>query len=233
MSFAVAILAGGLATRLQPVTEKIPKSLIDVAGRPFVVRQIELLRKNGLERVVLCVGHLGQEIERLLGDGRQLGVEIEYSFDGPALRGTGGALENALPLLGDSFFVLYGDSYLQVDYQAIAAAFVRSGKLGLMAVFRNRGQWDRSNVVYREGKMVSYDKRNPAPDADYIDYGVGLLKREALISIPRDKPKDLSDVYRDLLTRGELAGFEVFQRFYEIGSTAGLEETRAYFSSRV
>ncbi|HMG21378.1 MAG TPA: sugar phosphate nucleotidyltransferase, partial [Kofleriaceae bacterium] len=152
MTLPVAILAGGLATRLGPITRAVPKALLDVAGKPFVVHQLALLRAAGIRRVVLCVAHLADQIEAVLGDGRDHGVEIAYSSDGDQLLGTGGALRRALPLLGDRFLVLYGDSYLTCDYAAIARAFVASGKLGLMTVFENHGQYDASNVRFRGGQ---------------------------------------------------------------------------------
>ena len=232
MSLPVAILAGGLGTRLRPLTQILPKSLIEVAGRPFIVHQIELLRRNKITRIVLCVGYLGEMIQKALGDGRTLHVHIDYVFDGSMLLGTGGALKKALPILGDNFFVLYGDSYLDMDYQAARLAYERSRKLGLMTVFRNAGRWDRSNVLFMDGRIVRYDKHNPAPDMQYIDYGLGLLCREAVANISDGLSYDLADVYQNLIARGELAGFEVAQRFYEIGSFAGLEETRSYLSSR-
>lgn len=232
MNLPVAILAGGLATRLGPLTESLPKSLLDVAGKPFAVRQIELLSQHGLSEIVLCLGHLGQQVEAALGSGSDLNVQLEYVFDGERQLGTGGALRKALPFLGDAFLVLYGDSYLVCDYQAIIRRFQESGKEGLMTVFRNDGQWDRSNVVFREGKIVCYDKELNSPGMQYIDYGLGLFKSEALSRYPADTRFDLVTVYQNLLARDELAGYEVESRFYEIGSVAGLQEMRDYFSKR-
>ncbi len=229
MSLPVAILAGGLATRLRPLTEEIPKALVDVDGQPFVVRQLELLRQHRLTRVVLCVGHLGEMVQETLDDGHRWGMEVSYSFDGPVLLGTGGALRQALPLLGEAFFVLYGDSYLQCNYTAVEQAFLVSGKPGLMTVFRNAGQWDRSNIIFRNGRIECYNKRHPIPEMEYIDYGVGVLWARAFDAYPLDFPLDLATVYQALLARDQLAAFEVNQRFYEIGSLAGLEETRRYF----
>jgi NDP-sugar pyrophosphorylase family protein len=228
MSLPVAILAGGLATRLRPVTSTLPKSLVDVAGRPFAVEQLELLRQNGLADVVFCLGHLGEQVEAALGDGRAWGVRLRYVYDGAQLLGTGGALVRALPLLGESFFVLYGDSYLNCDYAAVAAAFRASGRLGLMTVFRNAGQWDASNVHYDQGRIYRYDKRRPTPEMQHIDYGLGLLTAEALRRYPLGQALDLGTVYQDLLAADQLAAFEIQQRFYEIGSPAGLAETRRY-----
>lgn len=225
----IAILAGGLATRLHPITQQIPKALVEVAGQPFIVHQLELLKRNGLSRVVLCVGYLGEMIEATLGDGKRWGMELHYVFDGDTLLGTGGALRNALPWLGDQFLVMYGDSYLDCDYQSIVKAFLSSNKLGLMTVFRNANQWDRSNIVFRAGQILVYDKQQQTADMQYIDYGIGALQAKSLTSYPENKVLDLAKIYQDLLLQNELAGYEVTQRFYEIGSPAGLDETRRYF----
>lgn len=232
MSLPVAILAGGLATRLRPITETIPKILVDVAGRPFGEHQIALLRAHGITRVVLCVGYLGEMVQAALGDGSRWQIELLYSFDGDKLLGTGGALRRALPLLGEAFFVIYGDSYLECPYEAIEKAFYASGKQGLMTVFRNENRWDRSNVIFRTGTIVRYDKKQQTPDMQYIDYGLGVLRTQALESYADDQPFDLSSVYQDLIQQGQLAGFEVPERFYEIGSHEGLEETRQYLSRK-
>jgi NDP-sugar pyrophosphorylase family protein len=220
----VAILAGGLATRLKPITETLPKLLVDVAGEPFFTHQIRLLKQSGLRRLVLCVGYLGEKIVERYGDGARWEVAIEYSFDGPRLLGTGGALVKALPLLGDAFYVLYGDSYLPIDYLAVGRAFLESGKLGMMTVFENSERFDSSNVWFEGGAIRAYDKRNKLPAMRHIDYGLGLFRRQAFDGLARDVAVDLSDVQRALLGRGELAGYEVKERFYEVGSHAGLRE---------
>lgn len=222
----VAILAGGLATRLGAITQTIPKALLEVAGKPFIVHQLALLQRAGIRRVVLCVAHLADQIEAVLGDGHAFGLDVAYSNDGGQLLGTGGALRQALPLLGDRFLVLYGDSYLRIDYAAIARAFVDSGKLGLMTVFRNDGRYDSSNVALRDGQIARYDKTPGLAGMTHIDYGLGALRAEALAGYPAAAKLDLAVVYQDLLARGQLASYEVFERFYEIGSTAGLEDTR-------
>ena len=220
----VAILAGGLATRLRPITEKVPKLLIEVAGEPFFSHQIRLLRGAGLTRLVLCVGYLGEKVVEQYGDGSRFGVRIDYSFDGPRLLGTGGALIRALPLLGGAFYTLYGDSYLPVDYRAVGDFFLGSGKLGLMTVFENREQYDASNAWFEDGEIRRYDKKDKVPQMRHIDYGLGLFKTAAFDGFPRDAVVDLADVQKALLARGELAGYEMTQRFYEIGSPAGLQE---------
>lgn len=223
----VAILAGGLATRLRPITEKIPKALMSVAGEPFLTHQLRLLQRAGIRKVVLCVGYRGEMIEEQFGNGAPFGMDLCYSYDGPDLLGTGGALKKARPLLGPRFLVLYGDSYLPVDYAAPARAFVASGKEGLMTVFRNEGRWDRSNVSFEDGAIRSYSKKERTPEMQHIDYGLGILTARASEPWPDGKAFDLADVYGDLISRNELAGFEIEQRFYEIGSPEGLAELDA------
>jgi NDP-sugar pyrophosphorylase family protein len=220
----VAILAGGLATRLRPLTEKIPKLLIEVAGEPFFSHQIRLLKKAGLTRLVLCVGYLGEKIVELYGDGSAWGVQIEYCFDGDRLLGTGGALIHALPKLGQAFFVLYGDSYLPIDYRAVGDYFLESRRLGLMTVFENQGRYDTSNVWFESGEIKMYDKKNKIPPMRHIDYGLGLFRPAAFDGLPRDAVVDLADVQRALVVRKQLAGYEIKERFHEIGSPAGLAE---------
>jgi NDP-sugar pyrophosphorylase family protein len=224
----IAILAGGVASRLQPLSETVPKSLIEVGGKPFIVHQLNLLRRYGAERVVLCVAHLGGKIEEFIGDGGKFGLQVAYSFDGAKLAGTGGALRRALPLLGDAFFVLYGDSYLDVALAPIELAFRRHGLPALMTVFRNDGRWDTSNVVFDGTRIVCHDKRARLSDMRYIDYGLGILTVEALDAVRVEEPFDLSEVYTALAARGRLAGYEVFKRFYEIGTPSGLAETDQY-----
>jgi NDP-sugar pyrophosphorylase family protein len=223
----IAILAGGLATRLGPLTQKIPKSLIPIASEPFLAHQLRLLQKNGIQHVILCVGHLGEMIEQAIGDGAAFGLTIEYSYDGPTLLGTAGAIRTALPKLGESFFVVYGDSYLPCDYPAIAQEFARSKKQGLMTVFRNEGQWDTSNVEFEHNQILAYSKTNRTPRMHYIDYGLGAFHAGAFT---RSQATDLADVYSDLLQTGDLATAEVHQRFYEIGSLAGIKEMETFLT---
>lgn len=226
----VAILAGGLATRLRPLTETVPKALVEIRGEPFLAHQLRLLSLNGMDRAVLCVGHLGDRIREFAGDGRRFGLRLEYSFDGPRLLGTAGALKKALPLLGESFLVVYGDSYLPCDYAAVENAFRQSGTAGLMTVYRNEGWWDRSNIEFSEGRIRAYDKANRTPAMNYIDYGLGVLHSQAFDTIPDGAPADLVAVYQDLLRRGELAAYEVVTRFYEIGSPEGIRELEEFLS---
>jgi len=232
LNVPVVILAGGMATRLRPVTEKIPKVLVPVAGRPFLAHQLELLRGQGINRAVLCVGHLGEMVERQFGDGRAYGVGLEYAHDGPRLLGTGGAIKQALPKLGEKFFVLYGDSYLPTEFHPVVMAFERAGRLGLMTVFKNDGQYDTSNVVFANGEIQVYDKKIRRPEMRYIDYGLSLFHASAFEGCEMGEKFDLADLMQRLVSQGQLTGFEVTQRFYEIGSHAGLAELEALLAAR-
>jgi NDP-sugar pyrophosphorylase family protein len=225
----VAILAGGLATRLRPVTETIPKALIDINGEPFIAHQLRLLHAAGIERVVLCVGYLGEMIEDCVGDGRQFGVHVSYSPDGPNLRGTAGAVKNALPLLGERFLVLYGDSYLPCDYRAVEQAFLKSGQPGLMTVFRNRNQWEKSNVELAHGRIVAYDKWTRTDAMEHVDYGLSAF-HASVFSAEGERPTDLTAVFQELIARQALAGFEVRERFYEVGSWEGIQALHQYLA---
>lgn len=225
----LAILAGGLATRLRPLTETIPKSLVDVAGEPFIARQLRLFQAAGAHRVVILAGYLGEMIEAVVGDGSAYGLAVEYVYDGKRLLGTAGALRRALPRLGDEFLVVYGDSYLPCDYAAALTAFRAGGKPALMTVFHNEGLFDTSNVEYAAGRILAYDKKHRTDRMRHIDYGLGIFKAEAFAGLAEGVPVDLADLYGDLLARDALAGHEVFERFYEVGSFPGLRELQRYF----
>jgi NDP-sugar pyrophosphorylase family protein len=229
---SIAILAGGLATRLGSIAASTPKILLDVVGRPFAERQLALIREHGLRHVVYCVGHLGAQVETALGDGSSWGMRFDYVHDGESRLGTGGALVKALPLLSDEFLVLYGDSYLDCDYGAVASALRDSPCLGLMTVFCNEDRFDRSNVQFEHGLVLRYDKKHSDGQMRHIDYGLGGLKKGAFARREPGAVFDLADLYQELLERDELAGLEVFTRFYEIGSPQGLAETRALLVAR-
>jgi NDP-sugar pyrophosphorylase family protein len=220
----IAILAGGLATRLRSITEKIPKSLVIVACEPFLAHQLRLLHSAGFRRVIICAGYLGEMIEAEFTDGARFDMQIAYSFDGSRLLGTGGALKQALSLLGERFFVLYGDSYLPIDYRGVAHAFLDGGKPALMTVFKNDGRWDASNVWFEEGEIRLYDKTSCMERMRHIDYGLGIFNSEVLNEWQAAEAFDLADVYKQLVAKKQLAGYEVSQRFYEIGSPAGLAD---------
>jgi len=224
-----AILAGGLGTRLYPLTERVPKALIEINGEPFLAHQLRLLRARGIERVVLLIGQHGERIREYAGDGERFGLAIDYSCDGPELLGTAGAVRRALPLLGDAFFVLYGDSYLPCSYGEVAEAFRAAGQPGLMTVYRNEGRWDASNVEFVAGRIVAYDKKNRTERMQHIDYGLGVFSPAAFEDAAQ---ADLAEVYRDLLRRDQMAAFEVQERFYEVGSFDGIAELSHHLSSK-
>jgi NDP-sugar pyrophosphorylase family protein len=218
----VCVLAGGIGSRLGEHVREVPKPLVEVAGEPFLFHQLRLLRSHGAERIVLCVAYLGERIVDAIGDGRAFGLEVSYSFDGPERIGTAGAIRRALPSLGPEFLVLYGDTYLRIDYQAVAAAHAASGLPALMTVLRNDGQWDTSNADF-DGQLVRYDKFAPQPGWAWIDYGLGVLTPAALAAEP--DAADLAAVYATLSREGRLAGYAATERFYEIGTPAALAET--------
>lgn len=221
----LALLTGGLAIRLRPYTQKVPKAMIAVAGEPFIAHQLRLIRRERVSRVVLCLGYLGEQIEAFVKDGSQFGIAVDYCYDGPNLLGTGGALRKALPHLGAEFLVMYGDSWLDTAFAPIVAAFRNSGKPALMTVFRNEGRWDVSNVWYENGVIRRYDKVERVPQMQHIDWGLGIVKADLLAQRSADTVFDLAEIYADLARRGQLAGYQVRTRFYEIGSPEGLRET--------
>jgi len=225
LDIRAVILAGGLGTRLGDIGWGKPKALVEVGGRPFLAWQLELLKRRGLRRFLICAGHLGSAISERFGSGEGLGAEIAYSFEADGrLLGTGGALRRAVAGLEEDVLVVYGDSYLDFDYAGFLGEFRRRDCEALMAIYRNRGRYDRSNVRLEPGGEIRYDKKNPDPGMEHIDYGASLLKRAVIESIPPDVPYDLADLYSRLGREGKLFGFEVRKRFYEVGSPAGLRE---------
>jgi MurNAc alpha-1-phosphate uridylyltransferase len=225
----VCILAGGLGARLGEHVRDTPKPLIEVAGEPFLCHQLRQLAAHGAEEIVLCVGYLGELIERRIGAER-FGLRIAYSFDSPELDGTLGAIRRARGLLGERFLVLYGDTYLRIDYAAAVAAWRASGLPALMSVLRNDGRWDVSNALYADGRVLAYDKLAPRAEMRWIDYGLGGLEQAALDRVPPDT-RELSDLYRQLAGERLLCGFEVSARFFEIGTPGALAETDAHLLS--
>lgn len=228
--FPVVILAGGLATRLHPLTTTIPKSLVEIHGEPFITHQLRLLQQNGIKKIVMCIGHLGEQIIEKIGDGTSLGLNISYVKDGSQLLGTAGAIKQALSHLPDHFFVLYGDSYLSCHYSAIQKAFLKSRKQALMTVFKNQDQWDHSNVEFKYGQILQYDKKNRTSRMHHIDYGLGIFSKQVFSFIPDKMEYDLSLIYQTLVVQQELAAFEVTERFYEVGSFTGITELEAHLA---
>lgn len=218
----IAILAGGLATRLRPLSHEQPKSIVQILGKPFLQYQLDFLKRNGIKDIVLCIGHLGEQIENYFEDGRKFGVSIKYSRE-DKLIGTAGALKNAKDLLEDVFFTLYGDSYLFLDLKAALSFFESKNKPALMSVYKNRDRYAKSNTVI-EGELVrKYSKDERAADMVYIEYGVNIFKKETLEMIPEGH-FPLEQLFPQLIARRELLAYEVRERFYDIGSHQGFEE---------
>ena len=202
----LALLAGGLATRLGDLTKQVPKAMVEVAGEPFIAHQLQLLRRERVPRVVICAAYLAEQIQAYVGDGSRFGLSVTYKLDGPKLLGTGGALRSALPELGDEFLVMYGDSWLDTSYAPVVEAFRDRGQPALMTVFRNEAQWDMSNVWFESGRIRLYDKRERLPQMQHIDWGLSIIRSEALAARPMAEPFDLADFYSELSRAGRLAG---------------------------
>ena len=228
---AAAILVGGQATRLHPVTRTIPKAMLQVAGKPFIAHQLDLLKKKGVTEVIICSGYLSDQIEDFIGDGKHFGLSIGFSVDGEKLLGTGGAIKKALPLLNDVFFVMYGDTYLTIDFRSVSDFFLSQNKEGLMTVLHNKDRWGRSNTVLKNGQITKYDKKEKTTDMEYIDYGLTVLRKSAFDEIGDEQVFDLAKIYQSLIREEQMIGYEVKNRFYEIGSAEGLAETEEYLLS--
>jgi NDP-sugar pyrophosphorylase family protein len=226
----IAVLAGGLGTRMRPLTEQLPKALLKVAGEPFVARQLRLFAREGITDVKLLVGYCSEQIELFVGDGSRFGVKVDYILDGPTLLGTGGAVRRAIDRLGPEFLVTYCDSWLDAPYAPVVEAFHASGGLALMCLFRNENRWDASNVEFEDGVIRCYSKTVRLPEMHHIDWGLGMLRASAVATRPLGEPWDLAELYEELSTSGRLAGYEMTRRFYEIGSFEGLAETNRLLS---
>lgn len=225
----VLILAGGLATRLKPHTEKIPKSLVQVCGKPFIYHQLDLMLTQGVKRVIMSVGHYGEMIEKELGRRYKGQIEIDYAFDGEVLLGTGGAIQNSLDKIKENYFIItYGDSYLLEPMSNIISAFNHREYDAILTVYKNKNHWDKSNCIYESGRVVLYDKENPTPDMHYIDYGMSIFSKKTFESKIINKPYDLATIMNGLSKTKRLAGYEAKSRFYEMGSHNGLAELDAY-----
>jgi MurNAc alpha-1-phosphate uridylyltransferase len=228
----IAILAGGLATRLGDISKNTPKSLIKIQKKAFIDWQLELLIDQGYEEFVICISHFAEKIRFHIEDGQKYGASIKFSVDGPVPAGTGGALRKALPLLGDDFAVIYGDSYLPIDYSAVEKNYGELNCDALMTVFKNDNAHDKSNVNYSNSKILEYDKLNPNSSMLYIDYGLTYLNSAVFNSLIEPEPLDLSLLYSNLSKSGSLCGFEVYNRFYEIGSPSGLKDFSEYLERK-
>lgn len=231
MTIPVAIITGGLGTRLEDKTLNKAKALIDVAGKPFIARQLKYISDQGLEQVVLCTAHLGKQIKDFVGNGSKFNLDISYSDDGSTLLGTGGSIKKALKYLGKNFFILYGDSFLPINFLEVEKAYFNQKKPALMTVLKNDGRWDKSNVDFRNNS-VEYNKKKPSKNMKYIDYGLNIVDSAIFNDFPYNKTFDLSDVFEDLSSRNMLAGLEIYARFYEIGSINGLNDTINFFKQK-
>ncbi len=223
----IAIIAGGMGTRLGELARDRPKSLVQVCGKPFLQYQLESAKRQGIADIVLCLGHLARPIMAVFGDGHQLGVNIQYSVEEKPL-GTAGALKHAAHLLKDPFITLYGDSYLTLDYSAALAYFLSRDRPALMTVYRNENRYDRSNVTVAGDMVIEYLKSGRSSGAPYIDYGVSILRKEVLDAIPANTLYSLTDIFSELAGKRQLLAYEVNDRFYEIGSLQGLKDFEAY-----
>jgi NDP-sugar pyrophosphorylase family protein len=227
----MVILAGGLATRLGKIAHDTPKSMILIEGRPFLEYQLELLSRQNIKDIVLCVGHLGEKIKSYFDNGKKLGVKIDYSWEETPL-GTGGALKNAGGLLQNDFMMLYGDSYLPIDYHKVINMFRGKNILGTMVIYKNNNKYDKSNIVLNEGRIMAYDKEKKLPGMVYIDAGLSIFKKEVLKNLPRRKQIPLDTLINQLIDSGQLSAYITEQRFYEVGSPKGLQDFHNYISTR-
>lgn len=221
-----------MGTRLRPITETVPKPMVEVAGKPFLEHEIALLRRAGIADYVLCVGYRGEQVQDYFGDGTKWGIKVRYSYDGPDLVGAAGALKRAQPLLGERFFVTYGDAYLRMDYGAMMRAFVESGSLAMMAVLHNRNRYGNSDLEVEDGRVVRYDKRAGGKGLEWINFGVTAMRREALELVPATRACGEEEFYGDLIERGQLRAYPVRNRFYEIGTPRSLSEFERFLSRR-
>jgi NDP-sugar pyrophosphorylase family protein len=228
----IVILCGGLATRLSHLTKYTPKSMVDIEGKTFLEYQIENLKKQSIKDIVLCVGHLSEKIEEYFGNGEKLDVNIKYSYDKEKLLGAIGALKNAEPLLKDTFFIMYGDSYINVDFHKVRDYFMLHDKPALMVVYKNQDKYDRSNLIIQDNMVVGYGEKERTRDMIYIDYGTSILRKKVLENVPVDTLYSTEQFFSDLVKKRELMAFEVQERFYHIGDLEALEEFRSHIRTK-
>lgn len=227
----MVILCGGLATRLGDLAKDIPKSMIQIEGKPFLEHQIENMKNHSIKDIILCVGHLSEKIKDYFGNGEQFGVNIRYSHDGDKPLGQIGAVKNAESLLEDVFFVMYGDSYLSVDFQKVHSYFTQNNKLGLMVAYKNYDKYDMSNLIIKDNMVTKYGRNGVTKDMIYIDYGASLFRKKALDLVPKNTFYTTKQFFSDLIKKEELLAFEVKDRFYHIGSPDSLKEFGSFIRS--
>ena len=232
----VVVLMGGLGTRLRNGYSKLPKSMADVWGKPFFLYQLRMMKQNGLKNFIFCIGHRGGFIKSFFRRGTRFGAQIKYSYDGRTLLGTAGALKKAGRFLKNDFMVIYGDSYMDVDYGEVICAYYRAkkeGKKALLVVFRNKNKYDKSNVVFKNGRLLKYNKKSTSRDMEYIDYGISVLHKSLLSGITKDKYSSLSDFYSRLVRDNLMSGYVVRNRFYEIGTPSSLKEFKKFIYQKI
>lgn len=228
----MVIMCGGLATRLGNLAKNIPKSMMDINGKPFLEYQIENLRNQGIDDILLCAGHLSEKIEKYFKEGLKFGIDIKYSYDGEKPLGPIGALKNAENLLDDDFFTMYGDSFLSVDYKKVYNFFEKHEKPACMIVYKNYDKYDKSNIIVKENMVIGYGAKNKSKDMIYIDYGASLLNKKTLKIVPKNNFFTTGEFYTNLIKNKKLLAFEVKERFYHIGNPEALEEFKNFIKQR-
>lgn len=226
----IVILAGGLATRLKPLSNSVPKCMIEILGRPFIDWQLKLLKSQDISEVVLCVSYRAEQVIDYVQDGSKFGLKIKYSLDGEAQLGTGGALINARELLNNIFFVIYGDSYLNINFEKVKEMFKESSKLALMTYCLNDDPNHKNNVEPLDEYRIAYNKNAPKADLKYIDFGLSMMHKSVLSEYTRGSRVDLSQIFMNLSDKSQLAGYESKNKFFEIGSYDGIEELTSYLA---
>ena len=231
MMFPVVILSGGLGTRIKSKTKNHPKALLDIEGKPFIVRQLEYLSSQNIKKVIICAGYLGDQIQKVIGNGDAYNINVEYSFDGEVLLGTGGSIKKALNKLDENFFILYGDSYLPISFKRVQEFFLKKNTSALMTIYKNESKFDKSNVYFKN-KTIIYNKDNPTAEMKYIDYGLNLVNKKIFKKFMNNDIFDLSEVFTYLSENSMLNVMEIYDRFYEVGSEKGLINTIDYFKKK-
>ena len=227
MSLPVVILAGGLGTRLKKLTEKIPKALIEVGGKPFIFHQLALLKKQNVKDVIISIHHYGDQIRKEIGDGKKFGLSIKYVEDGNEPLGTGGAIKRISKNLKEHFFIMYGDSYLRESFSEILKSF-QPNHGPLMVVYHNQDKFDKSNVMIKNNKIY-YSKSNIQKNSQYIDYGLNIFHFEDLRKFD-EKSFDLSLVQESSSQSGLLQYHIAKERFYEIGTLEGIKDLETFLN---
>lgn len=228
----IVIFCGGLATRLKNLAKNKPKSMMDINGKPFLEYQIDNIKKYDIKDIVLCVGHLSEQIIDYFGNGEKFNVNIKYSHDGEKPLGPIGALKKAEPLLKKDFFIMYGDSYLSVNFKDVYNFYKKYDKAACMVVYKNKDKYDKSNLIIKDNLVLGYGDKQRTKDMVYIDYGASLLSKKTLYNLKDDTFYSTGDFFSKLIKNHELLAYEVKTRFYHIGNPEALEELRKYIKTQ-